>query len=353
MRILAKRVMQQMHGDRRTLALMVFAPLLVLTFIYFLLGDTNYVPTIAVVEEGAPAPILAALEEEEADILLLDAAAEGQPDALLEDGEAEGQPVALLKDGEADAVVRFGSDGITVDMLQSGAKSGKAMEALQAAIHTVNPASDMAVRFVYGDEDQSTFSSMSYVFIGVFSFFFVFIISGMALIRERTGGTLERLLTAPVRRRAVILGYTAGYSVFAVIQAALITSYSILVLGVSCAGNLEWVILIMLLLAVTAVSFGAMISTLANSEFQMVQLIPVTLIPQIFFSGLIDLETMPYGLGNLCYITPIYYGCAGIRKVLVEGAGFSGIWFFLAALLTYTGLLCIVNTLLLKRYRQL
>lgn len=337
---LAKRVILQMLGDRRSVALILFAPLLVMTLIYLLLGNTNYIPTIAIDKNVLPEPLVTALEEQEAYIV----------DVMLSDLDA----VQYLKDNKkVDAVFSLSSSGAQITMLESSTKSGKALSAIQEATTSLNPSAAMDISFAYGKSDESTFESMGYIFLGIFSFFFVFIISAMALVRERSNGTLERLLMSPIQRREVIFGYTAGYGVFAVFQAIAIVLYSIYILGLHCEGNVGWVILTMVLMAVAAVSFGAMISIFTNTEFQVVQLIPIVLIPQIFFSGLIPLDTIPYHLGNLCYLTPVYYGCTAIKKVMVEGAGASEVWRFLMALIIYTFILSILNTKTLKKYRKL
>lgn len=337
---LTKRVILQMLGDRRSVALILFAPLLVMTLIYLLLGNSNYVPTIAIDREVLPAALVTALEDQEADIV----------DVTLSDLDT----VQYLKDNkDVDAVFSFSASGIQITMLESSTKSGKALSAIQEATAALNPAAVMDISFVYGHADESTFESMGHIFLGIFSFFFVFIISGMALVRERSSGTLERLLMSPIQRREVILGYTAGYGVFAVLQAVAIVLYSIYVLGLHCEGNLGWVILTMVLMAMAAVSFGAMISVFTNTEFQVVQLIPIVLIPQVFFSGLIPLDTIPYHLGNLSYLTPVYYGCTAIKKVMVEGGGAPEVWRFLLALIIYTFILSVLNTRALRKYRKL
>jgi len=335
---LAKRVVIQMKGDKRSIALILFAPLLVITFVYFLLGDSGYIPTIAIDQLSTPPAIVAALNKQ---------------DAVIVDISSEVDAAQYLKDKKADAVFSLFQAGASIKMLEESAKSAKAMTVIKNAIAEMNPAANMEAEFVYGNTNDSTFDSLGYVFLGIFSFFFVFIISGMALVRERSSGTLERMLMTKIRRIEVIMGYTVGYGVFAVIQAALIVLYSIFVLGMSCEGNAFWVVLIMVLMAVSAVSFGAMISIFSGSEFQVVQFIPIVIVPQIFFSGLIPLDTIPYGLGNICYITPVYYGCAAIKHVMIEGGGFGVVWPFILALLVYTLVLIIINTTALKKYRKL
>ncbi|MFU0791040.1 MAG: ABC2-membrane domain-containing protein [Virgibacillus proomii] len=109
----------------------------------------------------------------------------------------------------------------------------------------------------------------------------------------------------------------------------------------------------MVLLAVTAVLFGATISIFASSELQVVQMIPFTIIPQVFFSGLIPLDLIPYHLGNLSYIMPIYYGAAAIKGVMVYGDGFFQIWGYLIGLIAYSFLLYLINAQALKKFRKL
>ena len=205
---------------------------------------------------------------------------------------------------------------------------------------------------VYND-GASTFQSLGFVFLSFLSFFFVFVISGMTLVRERTGGTLERLLMTPVRRWQVMAGYTMGYGVFAVIQSVLVVAYVLFVLGMPCAGNVGLIFAVMLLNALVAVLFGAMASIVAASEMQVAQMIPVLVVPQVFFCGLIPLDTIPLGLGNIAYITPVYYSAEAIRRVMIEGAGFPGIWLQALALLAFGALLMTVNTLALKKFRTL
>jgi ABC-2 type transport system permease protein len=339
---LMQRVIRQIAGDKRTIAMIVVAPLFILTLLNLLLGDSDYKPTIALDGDGLPQAIATEIKNQDAKIV-----APAQAD--LEDIDNY-----LLEHKDVDAVMSFSKDGISVTMYESSDKSRTAMEIIQNAVERVNP-SPVApeMRFIIGDADGSLFDSFGYVFLGVIAFFLIFIISGMALVRERSAGTLERMLMTPVTRIKVICGYTAGYGFFAVIQAIILVCFSIYVLGVPCVGKVFWVVLMMLLLAVSAVAFGELISIFSNTEFQVVQMIPVAIIPQIFFTGLIPLDTIPLHLGNLCYIMPVYYGCAAIKEVMNAGSGLAEIWPFISALLVYILVLSVLNTLALKKYRRI
>ncbi len=95
----------------------------------------------------------------------------------------------------------------------------------------------------------------------------------------------------------------------------------------------------------------ATISVFARSELQVVQMIPFTIIPQVFFSGLIPLDLIPYGLGNLSYVMPIFYGATAIKEVMVYGSGFAGIWGYVLGLVVYAGVLYVLNLRALGKYR--
>ena len=340
MKALAGRVIRQVAGDRRSAAMIVLAPLLVLTLLYLLLGGTSYKPTIAVDADHMPPQLITALE------------AQGAKTARFSKDMDAAQ--YLRDDRNIDAVLTVSaSGGSNLTMYESGNKSAQVMKAVQGAMASLNPSAAMKVSYVYGTADASTFDSLGFVFFGFLAFFIIFLVSSMSLVRERSGGTLERLLMSPVSRAGVTVGYAAGYGVFAVVQAAVMMLFGVYVLGVRCAGNVLWAILAMLLLALSAVSFGSLISVFANTELQVVQFVPVAIIPQVFFSGLIPLDTIPYGLGNLGYLTPVFYGCTALKGVMVYGQGFPNIWPYLLGLIVYIALLSALNTLALKKYRKL
>ena len=99
--------------------------------------------------------------------------------------------------------------------------------------------------------------------------------------------------------------------------------------------------------------FGALVSIFANSEFQVVQFVPIVIVTQVFFSGLIPIDTIPYGLGVLAYIMPVYYGCTSLKMIMVEGANIFQIAPWLGGLCAYAIVLFILNTITLKKYRSI
>ncbi|MED1558654.1 ABC transporter permease [Bacillus paramycoides] len=339
---LAKRVILQTLNDKRSVMMILIAPLLALTLIYFLLGNSDYTPSVGINNNTMPATLVTALKEQDLKIV------------EVSNDDTQHPKQYLKAHQDVDAVFNISKNsGVNITMYEPSSKGAKAVSEIQKAMTSLNPSAKVNMSYVYGSKGETTFDSLGYVFLGLFSFFFVFIISGMALVRERSGGTLERLLMTPIKRGEVILGYTAGYGVFAIIQSILVVLYSVYVLKLNSVGNIGWILAAMILLAVTAVSFGAAISVFASSELQVVQMIPFTLIPQVFFSGLIPLDLIPYHLGNLCYIMPVYYGVAAIKGVMIYGDGFLQIWGYLLGLIVYALLLYFINTQALKKFRKL
>ena len=195
------RVLRQMRGDKRTLALILFAPLLMFTLIFFLLSDSDYTPTIAAQRSQLPPQIVSAMEED--GVILLDLA------DLTYDSETQ----LLQDDTGIDMVVTRSGMKINTYSLENTLKSGQAMKALQAAMAALPQTVSIEQHVVYND-GASTFESLGFVFLSFLSFFFVFVISGMTLVRERTGGTLERLLMTPGEALAGDAGLYRGVWLF-------------------------------------------------------------------------------------------------------------------------------------------
>ena len=332
------RIIKQMANDKRTLALIIVAPLIILSLMYLLLGENSYQPMIGV-KEGFPKAVSDALLKQDVRITTL--------------AGSENTDV-LLKNKKVDAVLSMDLTGLHLAMLEAdGVKATKITQAMKEAMSSMLPIGKLDISFLYGGQNSTAFNSLGYVLLGVLSFFFVFIISGITFVRERESGTLERLMTTPVHRWQVVGGYTVGFGLFAAVQGVIITLFTKYVLGITFEGSLLLAILIMILLAFTAVSAGALVSIFANNEFQVMQFIPIFIIPQIFFSGLLSIETLPYGLGNLAYLMPVYYGCTGLKNVMVMGMGIMETAGYLLMLLGIIALFSFINILALKRYRSL
>ncbi|GAA3602066.1 ABC transporter permease [Secundilactobacillus similis] len=206
--------------------------------------------------------------------------------------------------------------------------------------------------YVYGDADTGFFDKMLPILMGFFVFFFVFLISGMALLKERTSGTLSRLLATPVKRSEIVLGYMLSYGILAVFQTLVIVFATIWLLGVDVVGNVLNIVVINLILALVALAFGILLSTFARSEFQMMQFIPVVVIPQVFFSGIIPMDSMAHWIQDISYIIPIKYAGDAVTAIMMRGENLSSLGLDIGVLLIFLVVLTIGNVLGLRRYRK-
>jgi ABC-2 type transport system permease protein len=193
------------------------------------------------------------------------------------------------------------------------------------------------VETIYGSPDADFFDTFAPALVGFVVFFLVFILTGISFLRERIGGTLERLLATPVRRLEIVLGYSLGFTFFATLQVALVLLFLLgslhidlpdplpdinLGLGVPIAGSPLLAFVITLLLALCAVNLGIFLSTFARTEFQIIQFIPLVIVPQALLCGIIwPVESLPGILEPIARVLPMTYGIEGLRAVLIKGSG--------------------------------
>lgn len=348
MRVIAliKRIAQQMLREKRTLALLFVAPLLILTLMYVLFNGAEVQPRLGAVNINEQ--LVQALESADIQVIAYDQADE---DTLIEDN-LEG--LLQLKDSKLELLLQ-NSDPNKSKALQMKISQAMASQ-LQAgagnAPVSMNKPS-LELRYIYGNSETDFFDVLSPILVGFFVFFFVFLISGIGLLGERTTGTLERLMSTPIRRSEVITGYLAGYGIFAVLQTIIVVLFAIHVLGITIVGSIWNVLLINLLLALVALSLGILLSTFVASEFQMMQFIPIVIVPQVFFAGIFPLEGMAEWMQVLGKFMPIYYGADALKGVIYKGWGLGQISVDLFALLAFAMLFIVLNVFALKRYRAL
>lgn len=335
-RALALRILNQLRRDKRTMALMIMAPMLMLTLVYFILEASSAPLTVAVI--NAPESYVARLEDQNFRVFRF---SKSEARGALEKGQAV-----------ASVDIKSGKAYIEIDGTDQ-TKASKTLSALEAAkINTANTRPDLTsdITYLYGSSDFTLFDSFGSVLIGFIIFFFVFLVAGISFLQERTTGTLERLLSTPIRRFEVIAGYVLGFAVFTVVQAMLISWFSIYILNIMMVGSLALVMLISLLSAIAALALGMLMSTAANNEFQMIQFIPVIIVPQIFFSGLFDLNSWMQVVG---WLMPLYYTADALEKVMLKGNGFLAIAPDLAVIAGFALVFMTINSFLLKKYRRI
>lgn len=337
-RALALRIIRQFVRDKRTLALLFLAPLLVLTLMNFVFNGRTVKPDIGIV--SMPAAMQTKL---------------GQAGANVKVYTSTDEAHQALSEGDLDAVLSFTAGSPSLLLEGSDPSVNKnVLLVLQKALQTeAANTPQVQVSYLHGTENLSSFDSFGPVLIGFFSFFFVFMLAGVAFLRERTTGTLERLLATPIRRTEVVGGYLTGFGLFTLLQAALIAVFAIYVLGMYMDGSIWLVLLMNLLLTLTALTLGTLLSSFATTEFQIIQFIPLVVVPQVFFSGLFNLDAMNPWLQKLSYIMPLYYGADAMRGIMIRGEGFIDIQTDVYVLLGFSVAFALLNVIALKKQRAI
>jgi len=154
------------------------------------------------------------------------------------------------------------------------------------------------------------------VYVGIFPVVVMFLVTSVATLRERTSGTLERLMSLPLGKGDFVTGYALAFGLLAVVQALVLVAFTVLVCGMDVAGE-EWVlVLCAVLAALLGSALGLAASALARTEFQAVQLMPATLFPQLILCGLVmPREQMPEVLEVLSRVFPLTYVVDALRGV--------------------------------------
>ncbi|MBC1603246.1 ABC transporter permease [Listeria rocourtiae] len=388
MRVMAivKRIANQFRRDKRTLALMFIAPLLLITLINYLFDGDTVKPKIGV--EGVSSSMVAQLKDTDISVKQYRSV-----DSAKDTIKSDGLDAFILQDGSNVKLTFENSDpGVSKQiqmklqaalmaeqketMKQLGASMQEASAKIQQSLAKIAkqytaktgqqldiPAVNLQIpeqqqlaidtAYIYGDADTTFFDTIGPIFIGFFVFFFVFLIAGISFLRERTTGTLERLMATPIKRWELETGYLLGFGIFALAQSIIVALYSIHVLDMVQMGSIWYVLLITLMLAMVALTLGILLSTFANNEFQIVQFIPIVIVPQVLFCGIFPLEGMADWLQWIAHIMPLYYGADALTSIMVKGEGFSGFATDLYVLVGFTLVFMILNIFALKKYRKI
>jgi ABC-2 type transport system permease protein len=166
------------------------------------------------------------------------------------------------------------------------------------------------------DEQPLMFDRIALVMLGIFPFIIMFLITSIAMLRERTNGTLERLFTTPVGKLDLLFGYGIAFGLVATAQAAVAAGLAYWLFDLDTAGSLWLVIVIAVANAVLGVALGLLCSAFARTEFQAVQFMPVVAIPQILLCGLfVARDSMAGWLQAISDVLPLSYSVEALTEV--------------------------------------
>lgn len=341
-RALVKRIILQLVRDKRTLALLFMAPLLILTLMHFLFTSSGDSSKVGI--EDLSDEMVEQLENLEIDVVTFQET-NNIEDAIVEN-DLDGYLV--LNDGTLNLTIE-NTDPSHSKLLQTKIQRAFAMGIGKSELMK----GELTTHYMYGSEDTTFFDVLSPILVGFFVFFFVFLISGIGLLRERMTGTLEKLLSTPIRRWEIVFGYLIGYGLFAIIQTIIVVVYSVTVLDMVLVGSVWHVLLVNVLIALVALSLGILLSSFAASEFQMIQFIPLVIVPQVFFTGIIPIAGMPEWLQIFSKIMPISYGADALKSIMYKGMDLSEILTDLMVLIGFAVVFIALNIFALKKYRKI
>jgi ABC-2 type transport system permease protein len=178
------------------------------------------------------------------------------------------------------------------------------------------------LRYVFND--AFVFDRVGPMLLGIFPFVIMFVVTSVGTLRERTSGTLERLMTTPLGKLDFLFGYAVAFGVMALLQVAVVLTISLTWLGLNVHGPLWALVAVSLLDALLGMALGLFASAFARTEFQAVQLMPAFALPQILLCGLFTArEQMGDVLRWISDVLPLSYAVDGMKELSTSG-GVSG-----------------------------
>jgi ABC-2 type transport system permease protein len=369
---ISRRIANAFKRDERSLALMFVAPIIVLGLLGWVIrGQGEPETRFAIVNlAGTPGErIQLGIEQAVAasGVTVVQVDDETAARAALRDGDLDVVlvlPETLFANPGGPPALRFITPGINPadDSGRIARLQGAILPALAGgAFPTVEPET------IYGSPGGDQLDAFAPALVAFFAYFLVFVLTGISFLRERVGGTLERLLASPVRRSEIVTGYSAGFGFFATLQVILIMAFALgtihvpavgplpafsVGLGIANAGSPALAFLVALLLALGAVNLGIFLSTFARTELQVVQFIPIVIVPQALLCGLLwPISSLPELLQPVARVLPLTYAIDGLREVLVKGSDLSSaaLRFDLAILAAIAVFLAVLASLTIRR----
>jgi ABC-2 type transport system permease protein len=190
-----------------------------------------------------------------------------------------------------------------------------------ALVFVVPPVLITLFRYVF-DGQPATFDRIGGPMVGIFPFSSMFVVTSIAMLRERTSGTLERLMSLPLAKLDLLLGYGIAFAALAALQASITAGVAFGLLGLDVQGPVWLVVLLAIANAVLGMSLGLFVSAFARTEFQAVQFMPAIVFPQLLLCGLIQPRAdMAQVLRVLSYALPLTWAYDALDHAVRGGPG--------------------------------
>lgn len=203
--------------------------------------------------------------------------------------------------------------------------------------------------WMYKDAPGAVFDRIAPGLLSLFPFVVMFLVTSVTTLRERTTGTLERLLAMPMGRLDFLLGYALAFGLVACVQAVLAVSLSVWGLGLDIAGNIGLLVVVAVVDAVLGTVLGLFVSAFARTEFQAVQFMPAFVIPQMLLCGLLlPRDQLPTGLHEVSSVLPLSYAVDAMKSVS-SGGPTGDVWSDVGVIVGFVVVLLGLGALTLRR----
>jgi len=187
-----------------------------------------------------------------------------------------------------------------------------------ALLFVVPPALLALFKYIF-DNQPTTFARIGAPLVGLFPLILMFLITSIAMLRERTTGTLERLMSMPLAKLDLLLGYGLAFAFVAAVQASVTSAVAFGLLDITTDGPVWAVIALAIANALLGMALGLFLSAFATSEFQAVQFMPAVLFPQLILGGLfVPRARMPDVLERISDFLPFTYAYEALSKVAAD-----------------------------------
>ena len=189
-----------------------------------------------------------------------------------------------------------------------------------------------AVYFLFENETlppgiPRTFDRVGLMMLAIFPFVVMFLVTSITMLRERTSGTLERLLTTPIHKADLLFGYALAFSLMAALQSLVATAVAYWIFDLDIKGSPGLVVMIAVINAVLGVALGLLCSAFARTEFQAVQFMPVVVVPQILLCGLfVARENMNDVLDGISGALPLTFSVDALQEIAAHADATEALW---------------------------
>ena len=314
MRAMILKEFRELRRDRRTMAMLIVMPILLLTIFGYAANFTIDELTTAVVGPGA-----SEVESQLPPLFVVDTA---DADSTTDDA------LAMVRDNEADVVIDTSTQPPTAYI------DGSSLFAAQTAAAALRAMPDGTVEIdILYNPDLTTAWVMVPALIGLILAFIGTIITSIGLVKERQSGTIEQLAVMPLKPSDVIVGKIAPYFILACVDLLIVTLLGVWIFDVPFNGNPWLFALGGGLFLFVVLGLGVLISTASQTQAQAIQLAIMMLLPQILLSGFIfPLSAMPAAISWIGYLLPLTYFVEISQGIFLRGAGIDSLWVNFAVL---------------------